>query len=81
MAKELAKWKQEFLDRLHKMTNAELLTVAFDENTPDDYDGCFTDRGRWRGNTSLVELYERLWTAGFIGEEAVKKMRDNIDND
>lgn len=78
MAKEVAKWKQEILDRLRKMTNAELLNFAFEATFPDDYDGGFTARAAWEADVSRLELYERLWTQGFIGEEDVKGVREFV---
>lgn len=78
MAKELAAWKQEYLDGLRKMTNTELLLTAFEAAAPDDYDGGFSTRGAWMADVSRLELYERLWSLGVIEEKAVQDLKDFI---
>jgi hypothetical protein len=75
---KLAKWKQEYIDSLRKMTNAELLDEAFQATNPDDYDGEFTEKGSWKADISRLELYERLQTQGFISEIDVMPIREFI---
>lgn len=42
---KMLKWQQDFVDRVNKMSNKELLDETLDLAPGDDYDGCFTHRG------------------------------------
>lgn len=60
MDKTPAKWRIEYTEKLKALPTDQLLVEAFDCQAPDDYDGCFTDKGDWYREESRRLLFERL---------------------
>jgi len=53
-------WQKKIMLHEVLMTNAQLLEAVLEQATGDDYDGCFTDRGRWEYMYLEEKLKERL---------------------
>jgi hypothetical protein len=62
------KWKEEFLNQIKNYSNEELLWECLNLAGGDDYEGCFTDRGKWMYGELQVELQMRLIEVGFLKE-------------
>jgi hypothetical protein len=58
-----------FHERVSQMSNEELLRETLDLAGGDDYDGCFTDKGRRQYEILEAELHSRLLKYGFLGED------------
>jgi hypothetical protein len=54
------KWKREAKEALKAMSNEELFEAMLTYQSPDDYDGVFTDRGHWYADYSTELVRERL---------------------
>lgn len=57
---ELLAWQKKIVEDEKKMSNDALLTAVIEQAQGDDYDGCFTERGRWEFAYLGVKLRERL---------------------
>lgn len=62
--------KQEYLDRLPKMTNAELLEEYVNVRMGDDYDGCSTPFNDWCQTQIEPILFQRLKECGYLPPDA-----------
>ena len=58
--------RRAFLDRIRSISNDELLEETFDAGNGDDFEGEFTDEGKWEYEALKSELRTRLWMKGFI---------------
>jgi len=59
-------WQKDYLSRISKMTNEEVLEEYTELAGGDSYDGCFTERGRWEYLRIDEELHKRLKECGFL---------------
>lgn len=55
-----AKWKEELLERLRKVSNKDLYEWLLNIASGDDYDGCFTASGEWEYEQVKLEFEKRL---------------------
>ena len=46
--KKLYTWQIDYLTRLYNLDDNELFDELMEATQPDDYDGAFTKRARWR---------------------------------
>ncbi len=58
--------EKEYLDRISKMTNEEILIECALLFGGDDYDGCYTKMSMWEFKEAQNELYKRLKDCKFI---------------
>lgn len=68
---KLFKWQEAYFDVLSRMTNEEMLDEYTYLSGGDDYDGCYTNRGRWKYKKIDEELKKRLTAYGFFGKRIV----------
>jgi len=66
MTEELKAWQKEIAEREKKMTNRELLDEVLDQAGGDDWDGAFTDKGKWEYEYLIKMLEKRL--EGWLNE-------------
>ena len=66
MPRPLAQWKQHALQHIRSYATTQLLAAVIEDAVGDDWDGGFTDRGRWMFDAEASELRCRLWMAGII---------------
>lgn len=64
--KATAKWQEETLEKISKMSNVQLLEDYTWLAGGDDYDGCYTDRGQWEYDKLTEELHRRLKECNFL---------------
>lgn len=62
----MPEWKQKFLDRVITLPLSELLIEVMQASAGDDYDGCFTERGRFEFAVLRKELSTRLLAARLL---------------
>lgn len=63
-------WKKEFVKELSKMNNDQLFERTLEEQEPDDWDGCFTKRQRWKAAVSLDMLRYKLINDGWLSDDS-----------
>ena len=68
------KWKQEFLTRVKTLPLGELAVETLQAAGGDDYDGCFTERGRFEFVVLRKELTSRLFEAGLLTEDEMQAL-------
>jgi hypothetical protein len=59
-------WQKDYLSRISKMTNEEVLEEYTDLTQGDDYDGGRTSKGDWKYPKIDEELHKRLKECGFL---------------
>lgn len=59
-------WQIEIEDTLKSITNDELLSSTIHLSGGDDYDGCFTNRGKYEFDAYRKELEKRLTEIRFL---------------
>lgn len=64
------KWKVKFVENLLATSNESLLESTLDSQVPDDWDGCWSETGKWEKDKSIEILKDRLKTSGFLNGEA-----------
>jgi hypothetical protein len=62
------KMKREYIERISKMSNQELLDEAYYTIQGDDHDGCTSPMGDFEIQESNKELTKRLKEIGFLNE-------------
>ena len=60
MNDEVRLWQKKIIENEKTMSNKELLDEVLDQAQGDDYEGAFTERGRWEYEYLLGKLHERL---------------------
>jgi hypothetical protein len=56
----MLKWQQRYIDYIRGLSDEKLLETVIYDAAGDDYDGCFTTKGRWMFAAIQEELFKRL---------------------
>lgn len=74
----MPEWKQKFLDRVKTLPLGELLIEVMQAAGGDDYDGCFTERGRFEFGVLRKELTSRLFERGLLTSDEMLEIERNF---